>query len=60
MSGCLLYLVLPLYAYQKLSQQESRASAADAAVFAVFFYGVALCFLLSAGLVYGVCALAAN
>lgn len=46
--GSLLFCLLALYTFQKLYPRQSSAEVADVVVFAVFFYGVAVCFLLSA------------
>jgi len=46
--GSILFLLLPLYAYQGVYSRYSNARAADIVVFSTFFYGVAICFFLSA------------
>lgn len=46
--GGLLFCLLPLYAIHKVYPGQPNAGLADVVVFAVFFYGVAVCFLLSA------------
>lgn len=46
--GGLLFCLLPLYAVHEVYPGQPNAGLADVVVFAVFFYGVAVCFLLSA------------
>ena len=46
--GGLLFGLLPIYALRKVYSGQPNAGLADVLVFAVFFYGVAMCYLLSA------------
>ena len=46
--GALLFLALPGWTYWLLSSRYATATAADYVVFSTFFYGVAICFYLSA------------
>lgn len=46
--GSTLFAYLPLYTYTQLYPRYSSANLADVLVFSAFFFGVAICFLLSA------------
>ena len=46
--GALLFLALPIWTYWLLSSRHATATAADYVVFSTFYYGVAICFYLSA------------
>ena len=46
--GSIIFAVLPVYTYDQVYQRYSSANLADVVVFSTFFFGVALCFLLSA------------
>ena len=46
--GSLLFCLLALYTFHKVYSGQSSAGVVDVVVFAVFFFGVAVCFLLSA------------
>ena len=46
--GSILFFLLPLYAYHSVYLRQPNATVADLVVFATFFFGVAICFLLSA------------
>jgi predicted membrane channel-forming protein YqfA (hemolysin III family) len=50
--GGLLFCLLPLYAFHHVYHGQPDVVLADGVVFAVFFYGVAVCFLLSATYAY--------
>ena len=45
--GALLFFTLPIPVYNALSPRYASASKADIIVFSTFFFGVAICFLLS-------------
>ena len=47
-TGAALFLAAPIYAYQALYLRYPLATRADIFVFSTFFYGVAICFVLSA------------
>lgn len=46
--GSLIFAILPCYTYYEVFPRYPSASLADFIVFSTFFYGVAICFLLSA------------
>ena len=46
--GSLLFFALPFILYDALYPRYETASKADIIVFSTFFFGVAICFLLSA------------
>lgn len=46
--GSVLFAVLPVYTYRELRIYYPTTQAVDILVFSTFFYGVAICFLLSA------------
>lgn len=46
--GGVLFCLLPLYALYNVYPRQPYAGRLDVAVFAGFFYGVAVCFFLSA------------
>lgn len=46
--GAALFLTAPIYTYRALYLRYPRATRADIFVFATFFYGVSICFVLSA------------
>ncbi|KAJ9610334.1 hypothetical protein H2200_005111 [Cladophialophora chaetospira] len=46
--GALLFCLLPLYTLREVYPRQADADLWDVMVFAVFFYGVAICFFLSA------------
>ena len=46
--GTILFLTLPVLTYQTLYHRYSHASQSDIIVFSTFFYGVSICFALSA------------
>lgn len=46
--GSIVFFLLPFYAYNSVYLRQPNARVADLVVFATFFFGVAICFLLSA------------
>ena len=46
--GAAIFLIAPIYAYQALYLRYPLATPADIFVFSTFFYGVSICFVLSA------------
>lgn len=50
--GALLFFTLPFIVYHEIYPRYPSASAADIAVFSTFFFGVAICFLLSSTYVH--------
>lgn len=46
--GAAIFLSMPIYTYRALYLRYPQATAADVVVFSTFFYGVSICFFLSA------------
>lgn len=46
--GAFVFLTTPIYSYQALYILYPLATRADIIVFSIFFYGVSICFILSA------------
>lgn len=46
--GAIIFLSMPIYTYQALYLRYPLATKADIIVFSTFFYGVSICFALSA------------
>lgn len=46
--GASIFLIASIYTYRTLNLRYSKATQADILVFSTFFYGVAICFMLSA------------
>lgn len=46
--GAVVFLTTPVYIYQALYSLYPLATRADIVVFSIFFYGVSICFFLSA------------
>lgn len=46
--GAAIFLLAPIYTYRALYPRYPRATVADIIVFSTFFYGVSICFVLSA------------
>lgn len=46
--GSLLFAALPIYGYRNIFTKYESAGEKDLLVLAAFFYGVSICFLLSA------------
>ncbi|KAM3072500.1 hypothetical protein ACMFMG_009298 [Clarireedia jacksonii] len=46
--GSILFFALPIAIYTRLTPRYEKATTADIVVFSTFFFGVAICFLLSA------------
>lgn len=51
--GAVLFATLPFYVYSKVYPRYVSAQLGDIIVFSTFFFGVAICFFLSASYVLG-------
>ena len=49
--GAVLFVILPFYVYAKVYPRYASAQLGDIIVFSTFFFGVAICFFLSASYV---------